>query len=272
VEALLAAGQTHDAAVDLGRIQSPPACLVSRVLRVQGRTLEAVELLEQATAVASDTDAAPRLHLALIAALEELGDERRLAGAIAAATNDESEGSRSADSRLRAAHAMLGQGRFELALEMIDPLIHDVRRRRLALPVAIIAHTMLEQPSQAREAFLLWRQIEPAPSVDSMARLWLWAIEGLNLVEAVDIRSTGRDPSVGLLRPMLQRAATVLHHAVQDPTTQRQPLKSAACAKFRDACLWALGHASVNDKTAQTVASRPLRAQMPSTSARRRAA
>jgi tetratricopeptide (TPR) repeat protein len=272
VDALLAIGQTHEAAVELGRIQSPPPCLVSRVLRAQGRTLEAVELLEQAMAYASDTDAAPELHLALMAALEELGDERRLADAIAGATNDEPEAERSSNSRLRAAQAMLGQGHFDLALEMIGPLVHDVRRRRSALPVAIIAHTMLEQPSQAREAFLLWRQIEPAPSVDSMAPLWLFAIEGLILVEAVDIRSTGRDPSLGLLRPMLKRAATVLQHAVQDPTTQRQPQKSAACAKFRDACLWALGQASVNDQSARTVASRPVRAQMPSKSARRRAA
>lgn len=271
VEALLSNGQIHEAAVELVRIHAPSPTLVSRVLRAQGRTLEAVELLERASAASGETASIAELNRELIAALEELGDVSRLNRAMATARQDLSDSPGGSETLLRAAHAMLSQGHFENVLAAIDPVLNDARHRRAALPLNIAALTMLDRTDEARQALVEWREVEAAPDVRSLAGMWLSALFGQTLVEAVDFRSAGRDPALDLRGPMVTRAAAVLHQASQE-TAGTRSLPPATCSQLRDVCLRALGQAPLESPIAAPTAFVQSEGKSPARASRRRAA
>lgn len=271
VEALVANGQVHGAAVELGRIDAPPPTLVSRVLRAQGRTLEAVELLERAAADNRRSESVAELNLELIAALEELGDASRLNGTLESAGQDLSDSTGGSETLLRAAKAMLSQGQFENVLAAVEPMRNIARHRRAALPLVIAALTMLDRTAEARHALVQWREVESAPNTPLLADIWLSALYGRTLVESVDFRSAGRDPALNLLRPMLTEAAAILHQASQKSTAANS-LKPAVCSQFRDICLRALGQAPVESSATTRTASIQRDAKSPAKTSWRRAA
>jgi len=255
IQALLEAGLVEDAARMLATLADRPVILHARVSLAQRRTLEAMELLEEAAFSPDQSFDREALFCELIDVLEQTGDMPRLRALCDYLLSTQAPGSTilSEKMKLRAAQAMLVLGDCGHAAAWIG----DGATGRAALDVRVVAASLAGQTARASDALRQFSEtaqrdsrIAPVhqgqgsthgPDPRPMARQWLRGLLGRMIVDQTDARHAGADPSMGLLEPMLRDAAEVLDAALAE--NQSHP-HATALERCRVDCLQAIHRSS----------------------------
>lgn len=262
IEAMLAAGMVDDAAEVLRELEHPPAALAAGILRMQGRMLDAVELLEQALPLSSCWKEREPICLELLDLLEAIGDVPRLANVVEFLEGLTIQGNRSTPMsvQIRTARALLVLGDGARAAARLRELAQVKALDRIALAHLVVAEALNGHVERANDALdqmndlarmtrrndrAGWReQAPPSESAAPIAEIWLRGLLGRMTVDQTDARHAGADPSIGLLQPLLRDAMGVLESALQENDGGRSDLDRALLEHHRAACLHAMGRSA----------------------------
>ncbi len=202
--AWLDAGRTRMARKVLRRMKSPSVLLRARVLRAEGRLLEATELLDRARRQTTG-DQHDAVMCTLIDLLEETADLQRLRRLLAPLSLHRPA------ILARAGTAWLAMGAFHTAAVRMASLARVEGSRASALTVLMVAGAMMNRPRLARRALSRLRRITEPVDRKNVAEAWCRGLMGRLLLDQCSARKAGSDPHTGRLRLLLQDAATVMH-------------------------------------------------------------
>ncbi|MCZ6493959.1 MAG: hypothetical protein O6933_07750 [Planctomycetota bacterium] len=227
--AWLDAGRPDLARGVLQRIQMPTALLGARVLRAEGRLLEATETLVQAhrDQTHSDDDA---IVCELIDVLEETADLKRLRQVL------EPIDTNHPDALARAGRAWLGMGAFHTAALRMAKLARVSGYRAEALMVLLIAAAMINRPTLARRALQRLRRTEEPVERNAVAETWGRGLLGRILLNQRSARKAGADPHTGRLQELLEDAAKVFDLELFAGKSSLSPLQRRELQEHRTAC------------------------------------
>ncbi len=213
--------------VILAMAEVPPR-LQARLLRAQGRSLDAVELLDAAR---SGGDPEGDITCDLIDALESIGAVDRLHRLL------DGVDERVPATLVRAGSAWLALGAYERAIGRLAPLLDHGPHERAALSVAVVAASMLGRLDLAERMLTRLQQSRAGADPRFMSELWRRAITaGL----FIDQARTGRAEATRegrLIDPLLRGALAVFE---AEPAS-RTPARRAEIQRHRALCLAALG-------------------------------
>ena len=216
VIALLEATRPDLARTIFEQMEVQPVLLAAQVLRVEGRLLEAIEVLAAGRGQ-SDGAQRQRITCGLIDLLEEAGDSTRLRAVLINLGPAETE------ARGRAGLAWLTLGEFTAALRAVRPLQTRRGRRGLALTVILVAATMSGRTTLAERALIRLRRLDESVDRRAVADAWSRAFLGRILKDQQCTRTTGR---AGVLAGLLRDAQRVLERTLEVPEAlmpARQP-------------------------------------------------
>ncbi len=196
VEALLAAGRPDLARGVLGSMEEAPPLTAARVLRAEGRALEAADVLAAARSVERCPDHAA-ITVALIDVVESIADARRLRHLLDTVTPSDP------DALLRAGRAWLSLGEFRAAVGAMRRLSRVPGRSALALVILMVAAAMLQRPRLAARALHRLRHIDEPVARESVADAWCRGLLGRILIDQRSARVAGADPLSGRLGRLL---------------------------------------------------------------------
>ncbi len=211
VEAWIEAGRLDKAGRVLTRITSPPARLLAKYLRAQGRLLEAAEALETALGRGrGDEDEAVLCDLITI--LEESGNMARLRRVL------ERIDVRQPAALARAGLAWLWLGEFHTAAVRTARLVRVPGSRPMGLLVLLVASALLQRPTLVERALGRLRRSDDAIDPDVVADAWCRGLMGRLLQAQCNPRQAGADPHAGQLGSLLRAADRVFEQQLATAT------------------------------------------------------
>ena len=228
VAAWLDAGRPDLARGVLQRIQMPTALLGARVLRAEGRLLEATETLVQAHRDQTHSDDA--IVCELIDVLEETADLKRLRQVL------EPIDTNHPDALARAGRAWLGMGAFHTAALRMAKLARVSGYRAEALMVLLIAAAMINRPTLARRALQRLRRTDEPVEPKAVAETWGRGLLGRILLNQRSARKAGADPHTGRLQELLEDAAKVFDLELSAGESSLSPLQRTELQEHGAAC------------------------------------
>lgn len=249
IQAFLDTGLIGFAVAQLAVFDTAPTALRGRVLRAQGRTLDAIELLEREMAFNVDPAVHNEMLHELIDCLEHIGDGPRLRALLPLLTDARPQ------TQLRAAQALLAFGDFSTAKALAQPLASHAQFRRRAVEVLCVA-SELDQPLQSgssdsagdvgddavRGSLNQWAAV--LLSFDrrdprTVASHWLRGMLGQALCSQVNARAISGDPSMSILQPLLQQSVQTFEAVLAGDDLEAAD--RAALQKHCAECLLAMG-------------------------------
>jgi len=235
VGALIEVESLHRAEVVLVSMTPHPPALASRLRRAQGRPLDAVNLLRKALQVTANTARRDELLVALIEAMEEIGDVRGIQSVVAQATEDHPR------ARLGAARALMSQGNFRTATELIASTAQRPQWRRQALHHLVVTVTQIGRHDLARQSLQELNATSGGVDHRLMSECWLRAFRGRIIRRQRNAQQAGRDPSLTMLQPMLTDAVLTLEMQLLDDKRRVHGAEREELERCRGLCLAALG-------------------------------
>jgi len=229
-EVWLEGGRPDMARAALRRMAAPTALLQARVLRAEGRLLEARETLEKAAESAATSDRAD-ITTGLISLLEETSDLQRLRRTL------ESVGTDQPAVLARAGLSWLGMGAFYTAAVQMSKLARVRGYRAQALVVLTVAAAMVNRTRLASRALARLRRTPEPIEPRTVAEAWGRALLGRVLLDQCSARKAGSDPHTGRLQQLLRDASGVFEEALASgeamPKRQRRRLRQhlAVCGQ-----------------------------------------
>jgi tetratricopeptide (TPR) repeat protein len=216
-EAWLDGGRPDMARSVLQRMTAPTALLQARVLRAEGRLLEARETLEQAAGDAAAGDHTD-IMAALIELLEEASDLQRLRRIL------EPVGADRPAVLARAGMGWLAMGAFHTAAVRMAKLARVRGYRASALVVLMVAAAMINRPRLANRALQRLRRVAESIEPNMVAEAWGRGLLGRLLLDQCSARKAGSDPPTGRLQELLREASNVFEEALVpgEPLSKRQ--------------------------------------------------
>jgi tetratricopeptide (TPR) repeat protein len=206
-EAWLDCGRPGMARKVLRRMAAPTAMLRSRVLRADGRLLEARETLERAAADTAADDHA-EVTAQLIELLEETSDLQRLRRILESVDTDQPA------VLARAGMAWLSMGAFHTAAVRMAQLARIRGHRADALVVLMVAASLIKRPRLANRALERLRHIAEPVDRETVAEAWGRGLLGRLLLDQCSARRAGSDPHTGRLHELLREASGVFEEAL----------------------------------------------------------
>jgi tetratricopeptide (TPR) repeat protein len=221
-EVWLEAGRPDRARAALRRMVAPTALLQARVLRAEGRLLEARETLEKAAASAATGDRA-EITTGLISLLEETSDLQRLRRTLQTVDIDQPA------VLARAGLSWLGMGAFHAAAVQMAKLARVRGHRAQALVVLTVAAAMINRMRLANRAMTRLRRTPEPVEPGIVAEAWGRGLLGRLLLDQCSARKAGSDPHTGRLQQLLADASGVFAEALASgeglPKRQRRRLR-----------------------------------------------
>jgi len=236
-EVLIDAGRIDQASAVLQTMGAPSAVLRARLLRAQGRILDAIELLDTAQAASNDSRDLDEIRREFIDMLEEVGDFGRLGALLRRIGSDHPE------LVLRASTACLTLGQFREAILRVAPLRRRLRDRPRALSILVVAASMAGRMSLARRALGRLQQAGDGARPAVMAELWRRALTARLFADQGNPREAGADRNVSLLLPLLETAVEVFAEEADAEirSVQGNDGRIQNLHRHRAACLAAMG-------------------------------
>jgi tetratricopeptide (TPR) repeat protein len=227
-EAWLDAGRPRLARRVVRSMIAPPPLLVARLLRAEGRLLEAVETLEQA---ARHGDAGEAIVVALIDLIEETGDAARLRALLGTVAPDRP------GALARCASSWLATGAFRTAALRMARLARVPGHRAAGLVRLMVAAAMMGRLGLARRALGRLRRLDEPVDRLAVAEVWARGLLGRLLADQCSPAAVADDGGGrGRLRGLLRGAAVVFAEDLARggnrlPVAERRELRRclAAC-------------------------------------------
>jgi tetratricopeptide (TPR) repeat protein len=251
VTALLEVDRPDLARGILERIQTPSVLLWARVLRAEGRLLEATETLHEARRDEADPDYAP-ITCALIEVLEEAADAKRLHDVLTPLQITHPA------ALARAGRAWLGMGAFRTAAVRMARLARVPGYRATALIVLMVAAAMINRQTLAARALRRLRRIDEPVDRPSTAEAWCRGLLGRILLDQRSARQAGADPSTGRLEHLVREAARVFDEELASADTLAAA-ERAVLERHRAVCRTVLGR--FGDRDARPLTANPAAAR-----------
>ncbi len=202
--AWLDAGEPRLARKVIKQMPATPALLRARVLRTEGRFLEAAETLERARQDPDQSDY-EAVTLTLFDLLEDTANLQRLRRLLAPLTLERPA------LLVRAGAAWLAMGAFQTAAVRMATLSRLPEYRSRALVVLLVAGSMMNRTMLARRVLERLRRMDEPIDGDGLAEAWCRGLLGRVLLDQCSARQAGTDPHTGRLRKLLRDAAKVLN-------------------------------------------------------------
>ncbi len=234
VQTLIDADCVKRASTVLDSMRKPSPVLRARLLKAQGRVLEAVELLAGQTEAGASAGDVEITH-ELIDLLERLGNHPRLSSVLLKVGPDQPE------VLVRAGAGWLSLGWFATAVLHLAPLRNVGRYRRDALAVITVAASMLGRMRLAELALARLQQTPSGADPIEMAHLWRRALTARLFSDQCNPQQAGADRNASLLQPLLRTAVEVF---ASQPRTRPGVMRGAGGAdiqRHRATCLAAMG-------------------------------
>ena len=209
VNAWIAAGRPEFARRVMSTMTDPPPLLRARVLRAEGRVLEAIETLGEAAGDAAQPEHAAIVCM-LIDLLEEAADAGRLAGILETIDADQPE------ALARAGTAWLGMGAFHTAIRRMARLARVPAYRQSALVVLLVAASMINRRTLAARTLERLRRASAAVDRAAVTDAWCRGLLGRLLIDQRSARKAGADPHTGRIELLLRDAAQVFEEDMAD--------------------------------------------------------
>jgi hypothetical protein len=196
---------------------APSAVLQARVLRAEGRLLEARETLEKA-AGSNATGNRAEITTGLISLLEETSDLQRLRRLLERVDIDQPA------VLARAGMSWLAMGAFHTAAVRMSKLARVRGHRAQALVVLTVAAAMVNRTRLANLALARLRRTPEPIEPNVVADAWGRGLLGRVLLDQCSARKAGSDPHTGRLSQLLKDASGVFEEALatEGPMTKRQ--------------------------------------------------
>ncbi len=258
VRALLACGDATRAESQLRIVLRPSPILWAQVYRAQGRTREAIDVLEATMATHRDRPGRPpdRSHaedevdprneaIAFLAELlEDVGDLPALRRLIAM-----NESNASPTVGMRLGRAMLSLGQFHGAMQWLAPLASHSRHTAQVLPTLVVAAALAGEPRQARQWLEQLRETcEGAESGSLLADAWRRSLLGRVLVQHEGSRQSGADDNPAVLPALLRASIETLNRTLQSASSRLTDDRRTELENHRAACVAALGDSGAGDR------------------------
>jgi len=236
-QALIDAEQLDQAEGVMRSMRRVPPVLRARLLRAQGRLLEAVELLDRSRTGSPALDAGRQdIVCELIDLLEHMGDFAGLR-----ALMDEVDAKQS-EVLIRAGVACLTLGRFRVAALHMSRLRRAWPHRREALSVLVVAAAMLGRLRLAERALSRLHRTPAGADPPFMADLWRRALAARLFNDQCHPLRAGADRNVSFLQPLLRSAVEVFASAcARGPGDPASLARQARLHRHRAVCLAAMG-------------------------------
>lgn len=210
VHALLAADRPDEAEEIVRSLNARSDDLLAMIRAAQGRTREAIELMERAAVTAEDHAAREAMLCGLVTMLEQAHDHARLREVLRSLEDA------APVTRLRAGLAWLALGEFDAAEEAVADLVEDSRHGHAAQAVLIASAAMTGRLAGAEQLVRSFNAVTEGSDRWCLADAWARAIQGSIIAEQSSAAAAGADPSASLLRPLLDRALKSFDEALAD--------------------------------------------------------
>ncbi len=197
-EAWLDAARPRLARRVVKRMSAPSPLLVARLLRAEGRILEAVETLERA---AGAGDAQEAIMVALLDLIEETGDVARMRAMMSRLGPDRP------GVLARGGAAWLAMGAFRTAALRMAALARRPGYRAAALVRLMVAAAMMGRLRLASRALGRLRRLDEPVDREAVAEAWARGLLGRLIAEQCG--TGGPETGAGRLRGLLRDAAGV---------------------------------------------------------------
>jgi thioredoxin-like negative regulator of GroEL len=194
----------------LRQMERPPTLLEAQVLRVQGRFLEAIDLLAAARGRTEGRERG-RITCGLIEVLEEAGESARLRTVLSNLSAEEPE------ALARGGLAWLGEGEFPAAIRAMRPIVAHPSLRGRALAVTMVAAAMINRRGLAERAISRLRRLRRTVGRETIAEAWSRGLFGGLLLDQRSAQRAGADPHPGPLPRLIREAGRVLDRALEVP-------------------------------------------------------
>lgn len=221
IEALLAKGEPVQAARQLAYLYDAPATLEARVLRAQGRAVDALARLQAEWRLAKESASADELASMIIDLLEETGrleELERFASSLEPTCPA---------ALARAAQTWLALGRFDDALALGGQLL----KRRAFVPIArgivLVAATMKGNFGLAQR--VVRQLITSTLTIDriSLAELWRRGMIGRFIVKHTALGKPSEGVEKSVLATYAQAAAELFREQLADVEMAADPAETA---------------------------------------------
>lgn len=236
--ALNEAGQVREARKVLERITPRPLFLTAKILKAEGRLLEAADTFEAAAgnSVGSHREAA---ICELIAVLEEIGDMPRLKRIL------EPIDKSTPIALVRAGQAWLWLGAFKTALVRMASLSKVPGFICPALTIGLVASSMLNRHRLSERILEKLRTGESPADNQAMAQAWCCGLMGRLLLAQCDPKQAGADPRTGQLGLLLQDAVKIFDQQLGEHDDSLTASQLAELEHHRTVCQQGLSDLSI---------------------------
>ena len=242
------AGQVREARKVLERIQPRPLFLTAKVLKAEGRLLEAADTFEAAAgnSVGSQREAA---ICQLIAVLEEIGDMPRLTRIL------EHIDKSTPIALVRAGQAWLWLGAFKTALIRMASLSKVPGYMSPALTIGLVASSMLNRHRLSERILERLRTGDRPVESQDIAKAWCCGLMGKLLLAQCDPKQAGADPRTGQLGLLLQDAVNVFDQQLGELDASLTSTQQAELEHHRTVCQQGLSDLSIEPIGRNKIAS-----------------
>lgn len=229
VKAWIAAGQPARARGVLSDMTLPSPLIRARVLRAEGRILEAIDSLDEARHDESRPDHDAILGL-LIELLEETADAARLAALLEPIGTDRPE------VLARAGTAWLGMGAFRTTVARMARLARVPGYQSRALAVILVAASMMNRGTLAARTLRRLRRATDPVDRDLVVEAWSRGLLGRLMLDQRSARKAGADPNTGRLEQLLRDAAHVFTDDLEQTGRHLAPAERTALKEQLSLC------------------------------------
>lgn len=236
--ALNEAGQVKEARHVLERIKPRPLFLTAKVLKAEGRLLEAADTFE---AAASNSEGSQKetAICELIAVLEEIGDMPRLKRILKPIDKS------TPLALLRAGQAWLWQGAFKTALVRMASLSKVKGFMCPALTIGLVASSMLNRHRLSERILKRLNTGDQPIDSQAMAQAWCCGLMGRLLLAQCDPKQAGADPRTGQLGLLLQDAVKIFDQQLGEHNDSLTATQLAELEHHRTVCQQGLSDLSI---------------------------
>lgn len=236
--ALNEAAQVREARLVLDRIKPRPLFLTAKVLKAEGRLLEAADTFEAAAgnSVGSHREAA---ICQLIAVLEEIGDMPRLKRILVPIDKS------TPIALVRAGQAWLWLGAFKTALVRMASLSKVPGFMCPALTIGLVASSMLNRHRLSERILQRLHSGDKPVDNQAMAQAWCCGLMGRLLLAQCDPKQAGADPRTGQLGLLLQNAVKIFDQQLGEHDDSLTATQLAELEHHRTVCQQGLADLSI---------------------------
>ncbi len=255
VQILLNAKCVNRAREVLRKMKSPMPVLEARVLREQGRIVEATDLLETARQTGPDGQATStycKTLCELIDLLEHSGSLPRLRELLREISEDPAADDAT---KVRVGKAYLTVGEFRTAARRMAGFRRKERSQPDAMAVLVVAAAMLDRMKLAELALARLQRTPVGANPRIFTDLWRRAQTARLFLDQHSSQKAGADRNTSLLRPLMQSALDALQSSSAGTSLASQGISPNRLAHHQGALLTALGR--VRDAAAVLARSMP---------------